>query len=118
MCSRDVNTIFPMATMPSLRIASLTNFTVGGDVIRAIQVEFIDLVPGHELIDVDCALALDCDGFQFLGVDLDVLILADLVPLDDVGRLDLIPGLRINPAVLDAVARTLVELMEADLLSL
>ena len=57
------------------------------------------------------------DGFQLLGVDLDVLALADLVPLDDVGRLDLVPGLRINLAVLDAVAGAFVELMEADLLS-
>ena len=58
------------------------------------------------------------DGFQLLGVDLDVLALADLVPLDDVGRLDLVPGLRVNPTEFDAVARALVELMEADLLAL
>jgi hypothetical protein len=96
----------------------LSNLAVGGDIVRAVQIQFIDFVLWHELIDVDCPLALDGDRFQFLGVELDVLALADLVPLDDVGRLDLVPGLRINPTEFDAVAGALVELMEADLFAL
>jgi hypothetical protein len=47
-----------------------------------------------------------------------VLAFADFVALDDIGRIHLVFGLRINPAVLDAIARLLVDLMKADLLSL
>jgi hypothetical protein len=43
---------------------------------------------------------------------------ADFVPFDDVAGFDLITGLRINLAILDAIAGALVDLMEADLFSL
>ena len=111
------HTLFPDG-FPDHGERLLTNLAVRGDVIRAVQIQFVDFVPWHELIDVDCALALDRDGLQLLGIDLDVLVLADFVPLDDVGRIDFVPGLRVNPTVFDAVASALVELMEADLLSL
>jgi hypothetical protein len=52
------------------------------------------------------------------GFELDVFALANLVALDDVLALDLVAGVGIDLAVLDAVAGGLVELMEADLLPL
>src|ERR1700730_9059600 len=96
----------------------LTDLSVRGNVIGIVQVQFVDLVLGHELVDVDRALALDRDGFKLLGIKLDVIALADLVAFNDVGGLDLIPVLGIDLAVHDAVPSLLVELMEADLLAL
>src|SRR5207253_11502125 len=61
------------------------------------------------------SLAFDRDRFEFFGIKLDVLGLPHFVSLDDVVGLDLIPGLRIYPPVLDAIAGLLVELMETDL---
>jgi hypothetical protein len=46
---------------------------------------------------------------------LDVIALADLVALDDIGGLYLVPALGINLAILDTVAGVLIDLMEADL---
>jgi hypothetical protein len=77
----------------------------------------VDLLLGHELIDVDRALALDCDSFKLLGIKLDVVAFANLIALDNVCRIDLISGLRIDLAVLDAMPCILIELMEADLLA-
>src|SRR5713226_8943727 len=124
MCSRDVNTTLPIATIPSLRMASrigerlLAYLSIWRDVMGAVQVEFIYLLLGHKLVNVDGALALDCDGFEFFGIEFDVLALADLVAFDDVGGLDLVPALGINLAILDTVAGVLIDLMEADLLAL
>src|SRR5208337_2032089 len=90
----------------------LADLSIWRDVIGAVQVEFVYLLLGHELVDIDHALALDRHGFELFGVKLDILALADLVALDDVGGLNLVPALGIDLAVLDAVAGVLIELME------
>jgi hypothetical protein len=63
----------------------LSDLTVWHEVVRVIEIQLVDLVLRHELVDLDGTLALDRDGFQLFGVQLKVLALADLVPFDDVG---------------------------------
>jgi hypothetical protein len=65
----------------------------------------------------DRAFALNRDRFELLGIELDIVALADLVPLDDICGIYFITGFGIDRAVLDAVAGALVELVEADLLA-
>ena len=96
----------------------LPDLSVRGDVIGIVQVDFIDLVLGHELVDVYRALAFDRDGFEFLGIKFDIVALADFVALDDICGIDLVAAFRIDLTVLDAIASFLIELMEADLLAL
>src|ERR1700746_443827 len=59
-----------------------------------------------------------CHGFEFHGIKLNVLAIADLIALDDVGGLDLLPALGIDLAVFDPMPGFLVDLMEADPLAL
>ena len=96
----------------------LADFAVRHHVVRAVEVDLIDLFPRHELVDLDHPLALDGNRFQLLGGKLEVFALADLIALDDVGGLHLVAALGVDLAVLDAVAGILVELMEADFLAL
>ena len=42
----------------------LTDLSVGSNIIWLVQVEFVDLILGYKLVDVDGALALDRDGLQ------------------------------------------------------
>jgi hypothetical protein len=95
----------------------LTDIPVRGNVIRVVQVQFVYLVLGHELVDVDRPLALDRDSFKLLGIEFDIVALADLVALDDICRIHFIGRFGIDLAILDAVAGFLIELMEADLLA-
>src|ERR1700730_10537510 len=95
----------------------LTDLSVRGNVIGIVQVQFVDLLPRHELVDVDRALALDLDSFELLGIKLDILALADFVALDDICGIDLVAAFRIDLTVLDAIASLLIELVEADLLT-
>src|SRR5262249_55892100 len=77
-----------------------------------------DLRLRHELVDLDGARALDGDGLELLGLELDILALADFVAFDDVGRVDILLGLRVHFAVFDAVAGVLIDLMKADFFAL
>src|SRR3984885_1038933 len=122
MCSREVKTTLPMATMPSLRMASRfaanawgPDLPVRHDEIRIAHVQLIDFVLGDELVDFDGAPAFDGYRFQLFGLQLDVLPLADLVALDDIPGLDFLAGVGIDLAVFDAVSGIFVELVEADL---
>jgi hypothetical protein len=60
-------------------------------------------------------LAMDGNGFEFFGIELDVLALANLIALDDVVLRHLVAGFGIELAIPDPVAGLFVELMEADL---
>src|ERR1700738_275219 len=95
----------------------LTDLSVRGNVIGIVQVQFVDLVLGHELVDVDRALALDRDSFELLGIKLDIFTLSDLIALDDICRIHLIGRFGIYITVLDAMASLLIELVKADLLA-
>ena len=84
MCSRDVNTTVAIATIPSLRDSLPYHrkcllpqiLAVGNDIVRAIEIQLVNLVLRHELVDVDDPLALDGDSVKLLGIELDVLALA------------------------------------------
>ena len=60
------------------------DFPVRHDVIGIVEVEFVYFVLGYELIDIDNALALYRDCFQFFGRKLDIVALRDLITFDDV----------------------------------
>ena len=97
----------------------LPNLAVRCDVIGTIDVEVIDLVPGHELIDIDGARRLDVDCFEVCIGDLDVAFaLADLVPFDDLVRGHDVAGLGVDPLEVEAVARRFIELVEVNLFGL
>jgi hypothetical protein len=74
----------------------LSDLTVGHNVIRIVEIELVDFLARHELVNVDHALALDGNRFKFLWVKLEVLPLADFVPFDDVGAFDLVSALGVN----------------------
>ena len=57
----------------------LAGLAVRHDVIGAVEVALVDLIDGHELVDVERVRALDLDGLDLLGLDLDVLALGDFV---------------------------------------
>src|SRR5262249_19701174 len=88
------------------------------DVVRIVQVELVYVGLWDELIDIDHAFALQCDGLELLRFQLDVIALADLVSLDDVVRFDLASGFGIYFFVLDPVAGLLMDLVKADLFAL
>ena len=96
----------------------LADFAVRHHIVRAVEIELVDLFPRDEFVDLDHPLAFDGDRFQLLGSQFEVFALADLVALDDVGGFHLLAALGVDLAVFDAVAGILVELMEADLLAL
>src|SRR6266481_2816912 len=96
----------------------LADLPIGHHVVWVVQIEVVDLLPRHELVDLDRARALYGDGLEFLGFELDVFALADFVAFDDVGRVDFLLGLRVHFAVSDAVAGVLVDLMKPDFFAL
>ena len=96
----------------------LSDLAVGHDVVGVVEVELVDLVARHELVNVNDPPAFDGDGFELLRRELDVFILAHLITLDDVVRLHLLAALGVNLDVLDAMPGLLVDLMEAYLLAL
>ena len=89
MCSRDVNTTLPIATMPSLLIASRMTANAcwptspSGNVVRVVEVQLVNLLLRHELVNLDGALAFNRNRLQLFGIKLKVLTLADFVSLDD-----------------------------------
>ena len=66
-----------------------TDFAIRHDVIWGVEVKLVDFFLWYELVDLDCALALDRYGLKLLGTNLDVGAFANLVPLDDLFGIDL-----------------------------
>ena len=86
MCSRLANTMrgqrhaaLVLHGVADDREGLLAALAVRRDVVGTLVVALVDLLFGHELVDVDGVRALELDGFQLLGLDLDVLALGDLV---------------------------------------
>jgi hypothetical protein len=92
--------------------------SVGHNVIRVCQIEFVDFIARNELIDLDRVLAFDGDRVEFFRLDRNVFVLLFLVPFNDALVVDLFAGLRIDLDVADAVAGFSVDLMETDLFAL
>ena len=96
----------------------MSDLAIRGDVVRTNIIEFIDLLPRHELINLDYARALERNCFKFFVGDLDVRSFPYLVSIYDlVGRYLLARAL-IDLAIPDAVACFAVDLMEADFVAL
>jgi hypothetical protein len=81
----------------------------------AVDVEIVDLVPRHKLIDVDGAGRLDVNRFEILVSDFDAAAaFADLVPFDDVFGTHGLAGVRVGFLQVDAISGPFVELVEVD----
>ena len=85
----------------------------GREVIGVVEVDRVDLVQVHELLDLDRARLLGVQCLELLGLDHHVLVRADLVALDDVvvGHFLAIRGA--DALLLDAHVVAVVELVEA-----
>src|SRR5262245_34029211 len=125
MCSRDVKTTFPIATMPSCLTASRMTANAwrptlpsGTMYVRIVEIQLVDLLAGYKLVDFDRPLTLNCYGFKLFRLNLDVLALADFVAFDDVRGFHFIFVAGINLTIFDPTAGLLVDLMETDLLPL
>ena len=96
----------------------LAALAVRHDVVGPLVVALVDLFFGHELVDVDGVRALELDGVDLLGLDLDVLALGQLVAPALVVLVDDPPGLFVDHLLAQAVAGLAVDLVEAGLLGL
>lgn len=90
------------------------HFAVRGDVVRIVEVELVDFLFRHELVDIYRAGTFDRRGLKFLERQLDLFALLDFILFDDVGLLDFVPGAFVHLAVADAVAGLTVQLMKVD----
>jgi len=79
-----------------------------------VVVDRVDLGEVDELLDVDRLGRLGIERVELLGVDQDVAIGAELIPLDDLLERHLIAGRRIHPFLADPGAGLAGELVEAD----
>src|SRR6202040_2498209 len=61
-----------------------TNLALGGDVVRNVPMEFVDLTPRHELVDLDRVRTSNRDALQLIVGYFDITVLGDLVALDEV----------------------------------
>jgi hypothetical protein len=77
------------------------NITVRDEIIWVIEIQLVYLILGHELVDLDSALAFKRNRLELFWIDLQALPLTDFVAFDDVGRLDFITGLSIDSNWLD-----------------
>ena len=92
---------------------------VGHEVVRLLEVERVDVGEVDEVLDLDRAGSPSaCSAAISSLLDDDVLAGLDLVALHDLVGRDLFAGLLRDPAVADAGAGVLLELVEADVLRL
>src|SRR5262249_52694883 len=96
----------------------LSDFAIWNDEIWVAKVEFVDLSPWDELINLYDTFAFNGDGLKLLRFELDVFALSDLIAFEDVSAIHLVPGFGVNLPVEDAIAGLLVELVEANLFAL
>ncbi len=57
----------------------LPNLTIGGEVVRRVDIAIIDLVSRNELIDLDDPRALDLNRLEFFVLNDEVLPLSDVI---------------------------------------
>ena len=88
MRSRRPITTRPSATLsglahglPDHRERLLGHPVVWGDVVGRLHVARVDLLAGHELLDLDGVTRLDLDLVQFLVLDRQKGVLADSIAL-------------------------------------
>jgi hypothetical protein len=86
------------------------------DVVGTLVVALVDLVLGHELVDLDHVRVLELDGVNLLGLDLHVLALGYFVAAALVVRVHRAAGFLIDHLLAQPVAGLAVDLMEPGLL--
>src|SRR6185312_6504881 len=94
------------------------DFAVGGDVVRNVPIELVDLASRHELVDLYRVGASERDGLQLFIGYFDVPALGDLKVSNDVYVADCFACDRIDSAVFDPVPGFPVDLMKLNLLTL
>jgi hypothetical protein len=62
----------------------LSDLTIGGEVVRRVDLAIIDLVSRNELIDIDCPGALDLHSLKLFVLNDEVLSFSDLIAACDV----------------------------------
>jgi hypothetical protein len=82
----------------------LPDLTIGGDVIRRVDVAVINLVSRNELIDLDGPRALDLNGLEFFVLNDEVLPFSDLVTARDVLPGDHLARFGVDILLLQAVS--------------
>ena len=86
---------------------------VGHQVVRALEVDGVDLGEVHEGGDLDGVSGRDRHRVDLGGGQDHVVVLLDLVAAHDVGQVHLLSALGAEPSVGDAAVVRVVELMEA-----
>jgi hypothetical protein len=89
--------------------------TLGGDEIGKIQIKFVDLVPRHELLNLDGVRAFHCYGLHLVVRNLDEAALRDFIASDDGVIADRLTSFRIELAVLDPVSCFSVDEIKSNL---
>src|ERR1700730_18161903 len=64
--------------------------TIGIEIIRAVEIDGIDIVRRHELLQIDHLRAFDIERLQLLGGEGDELAAGVFVSLDDLTLVDLL----------------------------
>jgi hypothetical protein len=91
---------------------------VGHDVVGAVEVAAVDFGDRDELVDVERVGALDLNGFDLLGLYLDILTLGNLVAAALVVLVDDLAADLIYHLLAQAMAGLAVDLVEVGLLGL
>src|ERR1700726_5234135 len=107
-------------SLPTFRrgVSMTADLAVGGDVVRNVPIELVDLASRHELVDLYRVRASDCDGLQFFISYFDVAALGGLKALNDVFVADGFARDRIGLAVFDTIPCLPVDQMKSDRLPL
>src|SRR5712672_891466 len=90
----------------------LANFVIRTDVVRAIEIPFIDLIARDETIYIDRVTALDGNGVEFLVLDHDVFVLRILVAASFVGTLYYLTRRVIHSLLAQSITGFFIDLTE------
>jgi hypothetical protein len=94
--------------------ASCPAWSLGRDVVGAVQISLVDLLARNERVDLDGVVALDRNGIEFVVVHRDVGVLGVLVAAALIGALDRLARDLVDQLLAQPVAGLLVDLAERD----
>jgi hypothetical protein len=93
----------------------LPDLTIGGDVIRRVDVTIIDFVSRNELIDFNGPGTLDFDSLKFFVLNDEVLSFSDLITARDVLAGDFLTSFGIDILLFQTVSGLPVNAIETHL---
>src|SRR5277367_3003697 len=76
---RERHLVLPLHRIPDHDKGVRAHLPVRYDVIRFIEISFVDGFGGDEIVDFDCVRALYLHGVKFVFIDLDVSSLRELI---------------------------------------